>query len=169
MKMAAISSAVLLTSVLLLACGGPGDPKGNVKKALDQANIPNVAVALDDETKIVHLTGTVSSMSDRTRAEEIAVAAVGTTGRVLNDLTVEGLEAKVSNDPDARLLDALDRLLDNDPVLRERDVNFEVADGVVTVKGEVRTAAEKSRVSAIVKAAPGVKDFANALEIRPEY
>ncbi len=39
--------------------------------------------------------------------------------------------------------------------------------GVVTVKGEVRTAAEKARVTDLVKATPGVKDAANALEIKP--
>jgi osmotically-inducible protein OsmY len=52
--------------------------------------------------------------------------------------------------------------------LKERDVNFEVVNGVVTIKGEVRSAQEKNRVTQIVKAAPGVKDFANALEIQPE-
>jgi osmotically-inducible protein OsmY len=36
---------------------------------------------------------------------------------------------------------------------------------VVTVKGTVRSQAEKNRVSEIVKNAPGVKDFANGLEI----
>jgi osmotically-inducible protein OsmY len=38
----------------------------------------------------------------------------------------------------------------------------------VTVTGEVRSADEKNKVGQIVKAAPGVKDFANALEIHPE-
>ena len=37
--------------------------------------------------------------------------------------------------------------------------------GVVTVKGKVKSAAEKNRVAELVKSAPGVKDFANGLEI----
>jgi osmotically-inducible protein OsmY len=107
-------------------------------------------------------------MSDRTRAEEVAAAAVGTSGRVLNELTVEGLNTDTADDLDDDIEDALDRMVDDDPVLKERDINFTVANGVVTVHGEVRSAKEKNRVTQIVKAAPGVKDFANALEIQPE-
>ena len=162
------SSAVVLACVCAAACGGGPDTKDNVQKALQQANLESVAVDVDKDAKIVHLKGTVGSMSDRTRAEEVASAAVGTSGRVLNELTVEGLNSDTADDLDRQIHDTLDRMIDNDPVLKERDVNFEVLNGAVTVKGEVRNADEKNRVSQIVKAAPGVKDFANALEIRPE-
>ena len=168
MRAAAITCAVLWTCGLAIACGGRDDTQENVQKALEQANIPNVAVDVDEDANIVHLKGTVGSMTDRTRAEEVAAAAVGTSGRVLNELTVEGLNADTAGDLDDEVEDALDRMIDNDPVLRERDISFEVSNGAVVVSGEVRTAAEKDRVTQIVKAAPGVKDFANALEIRPE-
>ena len=46
-------------------------------------------------------------------------------------------------------------------------MNFEVANGMVVVKGWVRSAAERTRVEELAKAAPGVKDVANALEIKP--
>jgi osmotically-inducible protein OsmY len=168
MKTATITSAIMLTGVLSFGCGGRDDTRENVAKALEEANLRDVAVDVDTDSKIVHLTGTVGTMSDRTRAEEVASAAVGTSGRVLNELTVEGLNTDTANDLDEQIHDALDRKVDDDPVLKERDVNFEVVNGVVTVKGEVRTAQEKNRVTQIVKAAPGVKDFANALEIHPE-
>ena len=93
---------------------------------------------------------------------------MGTSGRVLNELTVEGLNTETADDFDDDMQDTLDRMVDNDPVLRERDINFEVTNGAVVASGEVRSAEEKNRVTQIVKAAPGVKDFANALEIRPE-
>ena len=163
-----LSSAVLVACVMAAGCGGRADHKENVEKALTQANLEHVAVDVDDDANIVHLKGTVGSMSDRTRAEEVASAAVGTSGRVLNELTVEGLNSGTADDLDDEIQDALDRMVDNDPVLRERDINFEVTNGAVTVKGEVRNADEKNKVGQIVKAAPGVKDFANALEIRPE-
>jgi hyperosmotically inducible periplasmic protein len=168
MKGAPFSSAVLVTCLLAAACGGRQQTKEDVTKALQQANLPHVAVDVDHDAQIVHLKGTVGTMSDRTRAEEVAAAAVGTTGRVLNELTVEGLNTDTADDFDDDIRDTLDRMLDNDSVLKERDVNFEVANGVVTITGEVRSAQEKNRVSQIVKAAPGVKDFANALEIHPE-
>jgi osmotically-inducible protein OsmY len=59
-------------------------------------------------------------------------------------------------------------MVDDDQVLSDRDINFEVTNGVVTIKGEVRTAAEKTKATEIARAAPGVKDLANALEIRPK-
>ena len=168
MKAASITSAILLTSALSFGCGGRDDTRENVSKALEEANLREVAVDVDKDSKIVHLKGTVGTMSDRTRAEEVAAAAVGTSGRVLNELTVEGLNTEVADDLDGDIKDALDRMVDNDRVLKERDVNFAVVNGVVTVTGEVRSAQEKNRVTQIVKAAPGVKDFANALEIHPE-
>jgi osmotically-inducible protein OsmY len=167
MRRAAVGSAVLLSCVLAFACGRK-DTKEDVSKALEQANLPTVAVDVDKDSNIVHLKGTVGTMSDRTRAEEVATAAVGTSGRVLNELTVEGLNTDTADDLDDDIEDVLDRMIDNDPVLKERDINFAVTNGVVTVKGEVRSAKEKDQVTQIVKAAPGVKDFANALEIHPE-
>ena len=167
MRAAVITCAVLWTCGLAAACGGREDTQENVQKALEQANIPNVAVDVDEDANIVHLKGTVGSMTERTRAEEVATAAVGTSGRVLNELTVEGLNADTADDFDDDVRDTLDRMVDNDPVLRERDINFEVSNGAVVASGEVRSAEEKDRVTQIVKAAPGVKDFANALEIRP--
>lgn len=163
-----ITSSVFVLATLVIACGGRPDTKDNVEKALKQANMDAVAVDVDHDSNIVHLKGTVGTMSDRTRAEEVATAAVGTSGRVLNELTVEGLNSDTADDLDGQIHDTLDRMIDNDPVLKERDVNFEVKNGAVTINGEVRSAEEKNRVGQIVKAAPGVKDFANALEIRPE-
>jgi len=167
MRTARISSAVCVLA-LAVACGGKPDTKDNVQKALKQANIDSVAVDVDHDANIVHLTGTVGTMSDRTRAEEVASAAVGTSGRVLNELTVEGLNTDTADDFDRQIHDTLDRMVDADAILKERDVNFEVKNGAVTITGEVRSADEKNRVSQIVKSAPGVKDFANALEIHPE-
>ncbi len=168
MRAAVLTCAVLWICGLAVACGGREDTQENVQKALEQANIANVAVDVNEDANIVHLRGTVGSMTDRTRAEEVASAAVGTSGRVLNELTVEGLNTETADDFDDDMQDTLDRMVDNDPVLRERDINFEVSNGAVVASGEVRSAGEKDRVTQIVKAAPGVKDFANALEIRPE-
>src|SRR5207244_1386821 len=127
----------------------------------DQANIPNVTVKVDGDVNVVHLRGNVGSMADRTRAGDVAVAAVGTTGRVLNELTVEGLNSTTAGDFDGKIQNVLDRMVDNDAVLTERDISFEVNNGMVTVKGEVRSAAEKNKVTEIAQSAPGVKDVAN--------
>ena len=163
---------VFLPSMALVvaaaACDRGPDTEENVRKALDQANMPAVQVDVDDEARIVHLQGTVDTMADRTRANEIATAVVGTSGRVLNELTVEGLISRSADDLDGQITDRLDGILDSDAVLRERDVNIQVTNGMVAITGEVRTADEKKRAEQLVRAAPGVKDVANGLQIRNE-
>jgi osmotically-inducible protein OsmY len=149
-----------------IGCGRAPDTEENVRKALDQANMQVVQVEVDDDANIVHLKGTVETMGDRTRAEEVASATVGTTGRVLNELTVKGLNDETAGDLDDEIDETLNRTLNNDPVLKERDVDFRVANGMVTITGEVASADEKTRVEQLVKAAPGVKDVANGLEIK---
>ena len=166
--MRSILWGITFVFVTTLACDRAPETKDNVRKALEQANLQTVQVDVDDQANIVHLQGTVGTLADRTRAHEIATAVVGTSGRVLNELTVEGLAERRPDDVDGRLTDALDAQLDEDPVLRERDVTIHVASGMVTIAGEVRTAAERNRVEQIVKAAPGVKAVANNLDIRPE-
>jgi osmotically-inducible protein OsmY len=151
-----------------LACDRGPDTEDNVRKALDQANIQTVEVEVDDEASTVRLQGTVGTMADRTRANEIATAVVGTSGRVLNELTVEALNGRSADDLDGQITDRLDQLLDSDPVLRERDVNVQVTNRMVAITGEVRTAEEKHKVDDLVRAAPGVKDVANGLQIRSQ-
>jgi osmotically-inducible protein OsmY len=158
----------ILVAALVVGCRKAPETEDNVRKALEQANIPSVEVAVDDQEHIVHLKGIVPSMAARTRAAEIAAAAVGTSGQVLNELMVAGLNDRTAGDLDEEIHDALDKMVDADAVLKERDVNFDVANGMVTIKGEVRTADEKNRAGEIAKAAPGVKDVANGLDIVPE-
>src|SRR5262245_6770600 len=89
----------LLCGALVVTCGRNSSTKANVEDALKQANIENVDVDVDRHSN-VHLTGTVDTIGDRTRAGEIANAAVGTSGRVINELTVEALNAGKPGDAD---------------------------------------------------------------------
>jgi osmotically-inducible protein OsmY len=153
-------------AAVAIGCGRGPDTEENVRKALDQANMQAVQVDVDDNANIVHLKGTVETSGDRTRAEEVAAATVGTSGRVLNELTVKGLNDETAGELDDEIDDALNRTVDNDPVLKERDIDFRVANGMVTITGEVASADEKTRVEQLAKAGPGVKDVANGLEIK---
>ena len=150
-----------------LACDRGPQTQDTLRKALDQANMHQVEVKVDNDEHIVHLKGMVGSMAERSRAEEVAGAVVGTSGRVLNELTVKGLNDTTADDLDGDIRKNLDRIIDNDPTLKQRDINFEVANGMVAIKGEVRTVDEKNRVGDMTKAAPGVKDVANGLQIEP--
>jgi osmotically-inducible protein OsmY len=164
---ARLSVAVTLAASLAACTRGP-DPTDNVNKALKQANLNEVTVDWDGGTRVAHLKGTVDRPTDRQRAEDVANAAVGTTGKVLNEVTIKGLNEKTAGNLDGDIKSQLKRMLDSDPVLRDRSIKFEVNNGAVTVTGEVLTADEKGKLTELVRAAPGVKDMVNVVEIKPK-
>ena len=167
MKFRVCTAMVVAAVCFGSACHRAADTKGTLRKALDQANMHQVEVKVDNDEHIVHLKGMVGSMAERSRAEEVADAVVGTSGRVLNEVTVKGLNDTTADDLDGDIRKNLDRMIDNDPTFKQRDINFEVTNGMVAIKGEVRTVDEKNRVGDMTKAAPGVKDVANGLQIEP--
>ena len=162
-------SVVCLTLALGAAgaCAKGPNPEEKVSKALKDAKLEDVKVDWDKDAHVAHLKGTVDQPTDRQRAEELATAAVGTSGRVLNEVTVKGADTKIADDLDGGIRVRLKDTVNAEPMLRDRDIDFDVNNGVVTVKGEVRSAAEKAKVSEIVRATPGVRDMANSLEIKP--
>ncbi|HEY7290685.1 MAG TPA: BON domain-containing protein [Vicinamibacterales bacterium] len=163
-----LGSACCLTLALGVvgACNRAPDPSDQVSKALKNASLDNVKVDWDKDARIAHLKGTVDQATDRQRAEDVAQAAVGTSGRVLNEVTVKNVNERTADDLDSGIKKFLKDSVDKDKMLSQRDINFDVNNGVVTIKGDVRTAAEKTRVSEIAREAPGVKNVANALEIK---
>ena len=162
---AAALSALLVAAPLSYACNRGPDVKDEVQQSLKQANIEDVNVDYDRNEKVVHLKGTVDSAAERQRAEDVATQAVGTSGTVLNELTIEDVNETTADNMDGQIRDRLAEAVDRDATLKDRNIDFDVNNGVVTVKGTVRSEGEKTRVSDIVKNAPGVKDFANGLEI----
>jgi hyperosmotically inducible protein len=167
---AKIRSALCLSLALVSAeaCNRGPDPSDKVSRAMKDANLGDVKVDWDKEAHVAHLKGSVDQPTDRQRAEEVATAAVGSTGRVLNEVTIKGVNDKTANDFDSDIRKHVQDAVNSDPMLRDRDIDVDVNNGVVTVKGEVRSAAEKAKVTEIVRATPGVKNMANALEIKPK-
>lgn len=157
--------------VLGLALGTAGctdganghDAANRVERALDEAKVEGVNVDYDRNARVVHLKGQVDSSQAKARAEEIAETVVGTSGTVLNELTVEGTDEDRLESVDDQLKTRLNDSIAAHPELSEQPVDFYVNNGVVTITGEVRTAAQKAEVGRLVKETPGVKDFANEL------
>jgi len=61
----------------------------------------------------------------------------------------------------------LNAKVNNDRALADRSINFDVNNGVVTIKGEVRNEAEKAQINDMAKSTENVRDVVNALEINP--
>ena len=98
----AVLPTVLIPLMLAGACNRGPDPKEQVSDQLKTANIRDVNVDYDRDAKVVHLKGAVDSAAERARAEEIAERAVGTNGRVANELTVKGVTERTADLPTRR-------------------------------------------------------------------
>ena len=68
---------------------------------------------------------------------------------------------------DTRLEIRLRDRLELDSFLRDRDIQVEVADGLVRISGQVWTPLEKRRAGELVRHVAGVIDVANQLEVQP--
>jgi len=164
MSTAIIGIALLASSV---ACGPKErDYETMTKTALSRAGIENITADYDSKAKIVHLSGKVPTEVDKDRAGEAATQAVAPYAQVANEVTVEGRDAKTADDLDSGLSTRLETLVDEDQSLTKTDIDFDVKNGVVTIKGQVRTPAQKSHVEQLARTQPGVKDVVNSLEVK---
>lgn len=168
-KLVSIAPALVLALTLGAAgctnAANDNDAANRVEKALDEAKVEGVNVDYDRNARVVHLKGKVDSAQVKQQAESIAETAVGTSGTVLNELTVEGMDENRLETEDDQLKTRLSDSIAAHPELNDQPVDFYVNNGVVTITGEVKTAAQKAEVGRLVKETPGVKDFANELRV----
>jgi osmotically-inducible protein OsmY len=169
--MTSIAAIAFLAAALVAGgCEQRGDdPDERVSRALESANLDDdVNVDYDRNAGVVHLNGSVASQAERERAEEVAEKAVGTSGSILNELTVEGVNERSADDADGRIRDQLNDRIDADRELVDQSIDFDVANGTVKIEGSVSSEGQKKRAGEIARSVPGVKDVANALEVKPQ-
>ena len=121
----------------------------------------------DNDAKTIHLTGTVNTENERQRATDVVQKAVGNGAQVANEVTVANKDEDIANDFDGALETRLDELVDNEADLKEDSITFDVNNGVITITGDVDSAAERDRVGQLARSQPGVKDVVNSLEVKP--
>jgi osmotically-inducible protein OsmY len=164
-SMKTVFATLAVAFTVTSACSLQDDPADRVSEALKQAQLDDVSANYDSDSKVVHLKGNVASPADRERAEDIAERAVGTSGKVLNEVTVEDVDERSADNNDGQIRRQLYDMVDRNAQLADRDINFDVNNGAVEIKGTVASAAEKTQVSEIAKSVAGVKDVANGLTI----
>jgi hyperosmotically inducible protein len=158
--------ACVVAACCAAGCKSPTiDPSQQVQEALVAANLRDVKVEYVSETKSLRLKGSVASQSDRDRALDVAMSA-GHAASISNELIVTTIEAQTESAED-QIAGEVRRLLAQDRVLRRRGLGVEVAAGVVSLTGNVRTVAERNRAVRVTRSVPGVKRVINRLAVRP--
>ena len=160
-----LSAGLLVASV---ACA-PNQPdyEDQASRALEGANLGDVDVDYDESERVLHVSGTVPTESDRQRAGDIVEKAVNNGARVANEVTVAGGHEEIADDFDGGIETRLENRIELDPALKDRSISFDANNGVVTITGRVDNAAEKERVETMARTEDGVRDVTNALEVGP--
>lgn len=140
----------------IISCRVAGDDDAITREGDDADNRIYASVA----DGVITLSGQVMSLSHRRLAEVLAWWARGCRN-VINELRIEPPE----RDHDGEINDALELVLNKDPILHSDQLTTRVRDGHVTVRGIVATEEEKRMVERDIWYVEGVCDVLNELEV----
>jgi osmotically-inducible protein OsmY len=165
------ASSILLIG-LLIGCSRSDTSSpavaDQIRKQLDQSGYKDVSVSQDREKGVVTLTGHVPSDADKQQAESIAKSMA--VGQVVAD-EVEVLPAGAEHDArtvNSDLDKAIDKNLDAALIQNRlnRDVSYDVKNGVVTLKGNVNSQIRRNQAEHIASSVPNVHQVVNELQVK---
>jgi hyperosmotically inducible protein len=144
------------------------DVTSDIRHALDQAGLKDVRVSQDRVKAVVSLTGDVTTDADKSRAETIAHSIAGDQV-VSNEIGVrpngdQSTTRKVDSDLDSAVEKNLDAMLVEHRL--KDNVRYDVKNGVVTLKGNVASEAQRTSVEKLAKDVPNVKEVVNELDVK---
>jgi len=145
------------------------DVKDQVSKALSNAGLNDVKVDVDKDKQLVTLKGDVKSQDVKAQAEQVAKRAAG--GFVVsNEIGVrpEG-EEHAAGKIDANLDSAIEKdfkavMIANG--LDKQHIRADAKNGVLTLKGNVDTAAERAKAEKLAAKVPNVQQVVNELDVK---
>jgi hyperosmotically inducible protein len=163
---------VMVAGMGMGACGERStkspDVTGDIRKALDQANLNAVSVSQDRDLGVVTLKGTLPTADQKSQAETIAKSYAGS--QVVADqiaVVTQGVESDsktINRDVDKGIRANLDAALTAQGM--NKVVDYDVDNGVVTLTGNVNSEHLRSEAERVAKGVPNVKQVVNKLQIR---
>jgi osmotically-inducible protein OsmY len=142
--------------------------KDNVQKALEQADLKDVNVSEDQDKNTITLSGKLHSDDAKQRAAEIAQSAAD--GRVIaNEISVE----PVGNESAARKIESnVDGAIEKNYKaaliangLDKADIRFDAKNGVLTLKGKVKSADQRQQAQVVAASVPNVAQVVNEIQV----
>jgi hyperosmotically inducible protein len=161
----------LLVILSTFACSKNKVPaaKENVEQALKQSGLTAVNVDEDRDKGVVTLKGDVRSDEEKQRAGQVAQSAA--PGKVVaNEIGVrpEGMEStaqKVQSNTDDAIEDHFKAVIAANH-WENQHIRFDAKNGVLTLKGDVDTAAQRAKAEKSAAAIPGVQQVVNELTVK---
>jgi osmotically-inducible protein OsmY len=101
-------------------------------------------------------------------ATKTAAVKTGEGAKTAGEKTKEGVSKTGEVITDAWLNTKIHTNMMNEPLLKDSDINVDVKDHMVTLKGTVTSAAGKARAGEIAKTTEGVKGVNNLLAVGPK-
>lgn len=164
-------SAVLTTVILVtLGCSRTNEVsyKDPVVKALEEADLKDVSVSEDKDKNTITLGGTLHSEEAKQRAADIAKAAA--PGRVVaNEVSVQpvGFESQ-AKDIASNLDSAIEKEYKAGLIaqgLDKQDISFDAKNGVLTLKGKVRSVEQKRAAEHLGQNTAHVQQVVNQIDV----
>lgn len=171
-----LTIAAILILVMGVAIGCSSDrnrgaklDNDKIENALKQANMDDVRVSVDNDKQVVTLDGEVKTDADKAQAEQIAQAnAAGYVVRNQVGVRPEGAEGQAKNIDNAQD-DAIKSEWEATVAKNKWDnqhINADVKNGVITLKGDVDTASQRTMAEKAAAKLPNVKQVVNELEVK---
>ena len=172
MKSSVLGFAAVVTLLLCVACNKTTNDvsyKDSVKQALQQAELTDVSVSEDRDKNTVTLGGTVHSEDAKEKAAEVAKGVAGAR-IVVNEVSVQPVgeesEAKsiASNVDDAIEKNYKAVLISKG--LNKQDIGYSAKNGVLTLKGHVKTVTQREEAQRAALTVPNVQQVLNQIDVK---
>jgi hyperosmotically inducible periplasmic protein len=161
--------ALATAAVSGVGCNKATSYKNNVKTALEQADLKDVTVSEDISKNTITLGGTLHSADAKDRAANVAQASAGPRV-VANEISVEPVGAE----GDSRRVESnLDNGIESNfkaglisKGLDKQHIRYNAKNGVLTLKGSVKSPTERQEAQALAKNTPNVQQVVNEVEVQ---
>jgi len=174
-RIAFVVGAALTLLVMIVSHGSAQTPPPNRNVADSRLTVkintalwsdlrfPGRLISVDTQDGVVTLRGKVDSEEAKKAADDI-IGRVEGVKELRNELQIVPPERRAEVDArDQAIARALDAKFKQDPQLQDAVIDTRVDAGAVTLSGQVRNAAARSRAVELARSVPGVRSVRNEL------
>jgi len=171
MRFIRLTLAMSLLLLVGVACSNRASTtslRDNVKNSLEQAELKDVDVSEDKDKNTITLSGDVRSEIAKQQAGEIAQAAAGNR-IVVNEIRVEPVGAEsqaktIASNVDDAIEQNYEAALASKGLDKEH-IRFNAKNGVLTLKGNVKSPQERQQAQEIASNIPNVQQVLNEIQV----